>query len=195
LGDALVNSNTLSGALASLATDTSNVGNYAINQGDLAGGSNYTISFTSGRTMAVTPRLITVRADDLARDYGQPNPALTYRISSGSLVTGDGFGGSLFTSAGSGSGAGTYAISQGSLALSANYALTFVPGTLTIRAVQVQNGERASQVHRGRNIRLTRPRPAQLNFDEEQNNESPASWTRTLRGMNLERLVPDEPVW
>jgi hypothetical protein len=147
-GAALVGTDSLTGALASAATGTSNVGSHAINQGTLAGSSNYTLSFTSGRTMAVTPRLITVRADDLARDYGQPNPALTYRISSGSLVTGDGFGGSLFTNAGSESEAGSYAISQGSLALSTNYAMTLVPGTLTISAGQVPSLETASQIAR-----------------------------------------------
>ncbi|MCA3586305.1 MAG: filamentous hemagglutinin N-terminal domain-containing protein [Methylocystis sp.] len=132
-GAALVNGNTLSGALASAADGTSNVGSYAISQGDLAANSNYTLSFTSGRTMAVTPRLITVRANDLARDYGQPNPSLTYSISSGGLVNGDRFTGSLFTSAGLQSEAGSYVISQGSLSLSANYAMSFVPGTLTVR--------------------------------------------------------------
>ena len=140
-GDALVISNTLSVALVSVATGTSHVGDYAINQGDLAGGGNYTISFTSGRTMAVTPRLITVTADDLARDYGMANPALTYRITSSSLVGGDNFTGSLVSNAGLLSEAGSYAISHGSLALSANYALTLVPGTLTVRpTAMMSNG-------------------------------------------------------
>ncbi|MFN6251388.1 MAG: MBG domain-containing protein, partial [Acetobacteraceae bacterium] len=132
-GTALVNGNALSGALASAADGTSNVGDYAITQGNLAGSSNYTLAFTSGRSMAVTPRLITVRANDLARDYGFANPPLSYRITSSSLVAGDTFTGSLVTNAGLLSEAGSYAISQGSLALSANYALTFVPGTLTVR--------------------------------------------------------------
>jgi hypothetical protein len=133
MGGALVNGNTLTGALASAAGGTSNMGSYTITQGDLAGSSNYTLSFTSDRTMAVTPRLITVRANDLARDYGQSNPPLAYSISSGSLVNGDHFTGSLFTSAGLQSEAGSYVISQGSLSLSANYAMSFVPGTLTVR--------------------------------------------------------------
>ena len=106
-GMALVNGNTLSGALASPADGTSNIGAYAITQGDLAGSSNYTITFTSGRTMAVTPRLITVRANDLARDYGFANPPLSYRITSSSLVAGDTFTGSLVTNAGLLSDAGS----------------------------------------------------------------------------------------
>jgi hypothetical protein len=144
-GAALVNGNTLSGALASVATATSNVADYAINQNDLTGGGNYSISFTGGRTMAVTPRLITVRADDLARDYGLANPRLTYRISSGNLVNGDDFVGSLFTSAGSLSEVGSYAILRGSLTLGTNYAMTFVPGTLTIRARSVETASRTAR--------------------------------------------------
>jgi hypothetical protein len=48
-------------------------------------------------------------------------------------VDGATYTGSLVTNAGLLSEAGTDAISQGSLALSANYALTLVPGTLTVR--------------------------------------------------------------
>jgi hypothetical protein len=104
---------------------------------------NYTISYVNG-ALTIAPRLITVTADNLARDSGVANPALTYRITSSSLVGGDNFTGGLFTSAGSESEAGTYAISQGSLALSANYALTVVPGTLTIRTRQVPSAAVAS---------------------------------------------------
>ncbi|MFN9095418.1 MAG: MBG domain-containing protein [Alphaproteobacteria bacterium] len=136
----LVTGDSLNGALASVADGTSNIGDYAINQGNLAN-SNYSITFTSGRTMAVTPRLITVRANDLARDYGFANPPLTYRITSGSLVNGDSFAGSLSTNAGLLSEAGRYAITQGSLALSANYTMSFVPGTLTVRpTAMMSNG-------------------------------------------------------
>ena len=152
-GTALVNGNTLTGALASAADGTSNVGAYAINQGDLAASSNYTLAFISGRTMAVTPRLITVTADNVARDYGMANPALTYRITSSSLVGGDTFTGSLVTNAGSLSAAGSYAISQGSLALSANYALTLVPGTLTVRpTAMVSNGGSAYVIVEAMNL-------------------------------------------
>jgi hypothetical protein len=131
-GAALVNGNTLTGALASAADGTSTVGNYAITQGDLAASGNYTLSVTSDRTMAVTPRLITVRANDLMRDGGRPNPPLTYTISSGSLVSGDAFTGGLLTEAGSLSQAGNYTISRGSLSLGPNYSITFLAGIMTV---------------------------------------------------------------
>src|SRR5439155_222769 len=47
-----------SGALSRAAGE--NVGNYAIIQGTLSAGSNYTIIFTAGVTFAVTPRDLTV---------------------------------------------------------------------------------------------------------------------------------------
>jgi hypothetical protein len=82
--------------------------------------------------LTINPRLITVTADNLARDYGMANPALTHRITSSSLVGGDNLTGSLVTNAGLLSEAGTYTMFQSSLALSANYALTLMPGTLTV---------------------------------------------------------------
>ncbi|MFN7307659.1 MAG: GLUG motif-containing protein, partial [Acetobacteraceae bacterium] len=96
-------------------------------------------------TLTINPRQITVRANDLARDYGFANPPLTYRITSGSLANGDSFAGSLATNAGLLSQAGSYAITQGSLALSANYTMSFVPGTLTVRpTAMMSNGGFAS---------------------------------------------------
>jgi hypothetical protein len=56
-------------------------------------------------------------------------------------VAGDTFTGSLVTNAGLLSEAGSYAITQGSLALSANYTMSFVPGTLTVRpTAMMSNG-------------------------------------------------------
>jgi len=45
----------LSGALATGATSTSNVGSYAIGQGSLSAGSNYTIAY-EGAELSVAPR-------------------------------------------------------------------------------------------------------------------------------------------
>ena len=74
-----------------------------------------------------------MRADDLAQDYNSANPALTYRITSGSLVNGDGFTGGLVTTAERLSGPGSYPITQGRLSLSANHTMSFLQGTLTVR--------------------------------------------------------------
>ena len=57
---------------------------------------------------------------------------LRIKISSGSLAAGDAFSGELAREAGE--DVGTYAIQQGTLAMSNNYNLTFVEGTFTIRS-------------------------------------------------------------
>jgi hypothetical protein len=112
---------------------TAGVGTYAIGASAAQGSglSNYVISYDPG-TLTVTARPITVTADDLSRLYGAANPALTYAVGGEGLVNGDTLSGGLNTTATSGSNVGSYAVGQGSLAASANYALTFVPGTLTV---------------------------------------------------------------
>ncbi|MCR4267287.1 YDG domain-containing protein [Nitratireductor sp. ZSWI3] len=121
----------LAGALTSSAASTSNVGSYGITQGSLSAGGNYQIAFI-GANVTVMRRAVTVQADDLQRDINEANPALTYTIVSGTLVNGDQLSGNLSTVADANSPAGTYDIDQGSLALSANYELTYLGGVLTI---------------------------------------------------------------
>ncbi len=58
--------------------------------------------------------------------YGDTDPTFTYSITSGNLVNGDAFSGMLSRAAGE--SVGTYAITQGNLSLSTNYALTFTSG-------------------------------------------------------------------
>ena len=70
------------------------MGSYAITQGTLALGANYTISYV-GANLSITPRAITVTADAKSKVYGDADPALTYQITGGSLVTGDTIGGAL----------------------------------------------------------------------------------------------------
>ncbi|HEY8949282.1 MAG TPA: MBG domain-containing protein [Rhizomicrobium sp.] len=132
-GDGLVNGDALTGALATVANGASNVGNYAIGQGTLAASSNYAVTYVGG-TLAVTPRNLTITADDLSRLYGDANPALTYTIGGSGLVNGDTLTGGLATAAGLTSNIGNYAITQGSLAASSNYAVTYVGGTLVVAA-------------------------------------------------------------
>ncbi|MEI9992031.1 MAG: MBG domain-containing protein [Rhizomicrobium sp.] len=134
-GGGLVNGDALSGGLATAATMASSVGGYAITQGTLtdANNTNYDISYT-GATLSVTVRPITVTADDLTRHYGDTNPALTYAVGGGGLVNGDALSGGLATSATTTSGVNGYAITQGTLAASANYDLTYVGGVLTVDA-------------------------------------------------------------
>ncbi len=127
----LVNGDLFSGALGTAADATSNVGFYAITQGTLAASPNYTLTYVPG-TLAVTARPLTVTAEDASRVYGGANPAFTYTIGGDGLVNGDTLSGALATVADSHADVGRYAITQGTLAASANYALAYVPGTLAI---------------------------------------------------------------
>lgn len=85
---------------------------------------------------------LSLRANDLTRLYGDPNPTLTYSVSG--LSNGDTFTGvttgepALSTSATVTSGRGTYAIniSKGTLA-SSLYNFSFVNGTLTVNPAQL----------------------------------------------------------
>jgi hypothetical protein len=105
------------------------VGTYAIQQGTLALNSNYNLTYVEAN-LSITVRPTTVTADAQSRAYSDFDPALTYQITSGSLVFGDTFSG--LPSRVAGVAVGTYAIQQGTLALNSNYYLTFVEGILTI---------------------------------------------------------------
>ncbi|WP_137935230.1 MBG domain-containing protein [Mesorhizobium comanense] len=125
----------LSGALGRAAGE--NVGGYAIDVGSLSAGGNYTIAYT-GANLAITPRAITVTADNRSRLQGQADPVLTWTVTGGSLASSDtiagAFSGNLARDPGE--TVGTYAIGQGSLDANSNYALTFVAGAFTIGPAQ-----------------------------------------------------------
>jgi hypothetical protein len=79
---------------------------------------------------AITLRFITVTADPKSKVVGQPDPALTYRVTVGSLLSGDAFSGELIRE--SGEVIGTYAILQGTLSLPDYYDITYVDANFTI---------------------------------------------------------------
>ncbi len=133
-GRGLVNGDALTGALATVATTASGVGAYAITQGTLAASANYAVTYR-GADLTVTPRPITVTADAQSRAYGDANPALTYVVGGRGLVNGDALTGALATVATTASGVGAYAITQGTLAASANYAVTYRGADLTVTAL------------------------------------------------------------
>ena len=130
-GSGLVNGDTLSGALATSATISSNVGTYSIGQGTLAASGNYALNYT-GADLTVGQRALTVTADAKSRAYGDANPALTYQVGGSGLVNGDTLSGVLATSATAASNIGTYGIGQGTLAASGNYALNYASANLTV---------------------------------------------------------------
>jgi hypothetical protein len=131
----LVNGDTLTGALTTTATVTSSVAGspYAITQGTLAASSNYTLSYT-GNNLTVTARRITVTANSETIPVGAPDPAYTFGVTSGNLVNGDAFSGSLIRVPGE--TAGSYPVLIGSLSAGSNYLLTYIGGSLTIAAVE-----------------------------------------------------------
>src|SRR5207249_383602 len=109
-------------------TAGANVGNYAISQGTLSAGSNYTTLFTAGVTFAITPRDLSVTPNSgQNKIYGAGGPTLTYTF--GTLYNGDTssvFSGALSRAAGE--NVGSYAITLGTLSAGSNYTIVFTAG-------------------------------------------------------------------
>lgn len=91
---------------------------------------NYTLGQPTLLRANITAAPITVTADTQAKTVGQSDPELTYSITNGKLFGTDNFTGKL--SRKSGEIIGEYAINKGTLALTTNYNLTFVPAKFTI---------------------------------------------------------------
>src|SRR5439155_3480576 len=103
-----------------------NVGLYDITQGTLALSTNYTLVFTSGVKFEIKTLTVTVTPTaGQFKIYGAGDPPLAYTFAP-ALVGTDTFSGAL--SRDSGTNVGLYNITQGTLALSANYTLAFTTG-------------------------------------------------------------------
>ena len=96
----------------------------------------------------INKRPITIKVDAQSKYCGQIDPALTYKITSGNLVGSDAFNGSLTRDPGESSGT-SYAISQGTVALSTNYALTYVGANLTIDGISIDASASSAPVQKG----------------------------------------------
>ena len=79
----------------------------------------------TGANDVIGTRALTVTANAQTQTYGNATPTLTYAVGGMGLVNGDTLSGSLATSASATSSIGTYAITQGTLAASNNYAVTY----------------------------------------------------------------------
>ena len=89
-----------------------------------AGNKNY-LAETGGKVqVTILPREITVAADALSKIYGNSDPKLTYKITSGSLVAGDTITGSLSRAADENTG--MHFIEEGTLSAGNNYHITFI---------------------------------------------------------------------
>ncbi|RQO67612.1 hypothetical protein DBR43_24120 [Pedobacter sp. KBW06] len=123
---ALIGTDTFTGNLDRAPGE--DVGTYAIGQGNLSLGTNYQITYVPAN-LTITSQAITVTATAKTKVYGDADPALTYTFSPALNGT-DTFTGNLDRTAGE--NIGNYAIGQGSLALSSNYALNYTPANLSI---------------------------------------------------------------
>ena len=93
-----------------------------------AGGGNYLPATSVERSLTITKKPVTVTANRAAKNVGESDPSFTF--SSIGLLETSGLTGTLSRVAGETSG--TYAITQGSLEVSANYTLNFVGANFVV---------------------------------------------------------------
>lgn len=93
-----------------------------------AGNTTYDAAPDVQKDIVVSPRGLTITADAKTKVYGASDPILTY--TAGGLISGDTVTGTLSRAAGE--NVGDYAISQGTLAASANYSITYSGTNLSI---------------------------------------------------------------
>ena len=91
---------------------------------------NYDITYING-TLEVTKKTLNVTADAKSKDYGEADPALTYKLEG--LINDDIITGTL--SRESGESVGSYAITLGGLTAGNNYTISFTGANLTINKV------------------------------------------------------------
>ncbi len=146
----------------SAADETTGIGHYAVTGGGLSASANYTVNEVqapgNATALTITPRPITIRADDTTRAYGDTNQFTYSAVGDNAIVDSDPLTGDLASVADGTTRTGTYAITQGTLTASPNYSLTFEPGTLTVtkrNLVIVYNGSSTSRLYGDANPALT----------------------------------------
>jgi hypothetical protein len=123
--------------LTTTATAASKVAIYPISVTGLANTANYTVSYTGG-SLSVAPAPLNIKANDIERAQGQPNPAFTFTYTG--FVNGD-LPASLTaapvgsTTAVQTSPKGTYAITVTG-ASSPDYAIGYTDGQLSVKGLQ-----------------------------------------------------------
>jgi uncharacterized RmlC-like cupin family protein len=122
----LVNGDGLSGNLTRVAGE--DVGDYLISSS--LSNDNYSINF-SVNNLSITKKIITITADAKTKAFGEVDPELTYRITSGSLIGGDILSGNLTRV--TGEDVGEYLISS-SLS-NDNYSINYFPNNLSITSI------------------------------------------------------------
>lgn len=107
------------------------VGSYAINY--VKPSSNYNVTLISNN-LTIEKRPITVTADAKNKVYGDKDPELTYKVTSGSIIDGDVFSGNLSREVGE--NVSNYTIYRNNLDNS-NYNITFVSDYFTITKLPI----------------------------------------------------------
>ena len=134
-----------SGAL--VRAEGESVGVYAITQGDLSAGPNYTISFT-GNNFEIMRKSLNITASDMTKTFGQTLVLGTEQtnFTSSGLVNGETVGSVTLTASGGTSAndaAGAYLIypsdSTGGTFSPSNYNITYSEGQLTVAGVPFTN--------------------------------------------------------
>jgi hypothetical protein len=137
LSDNRVSGDVLSASYASASFDNANAGTgkvVTVSGISVTGADsgNYTFNTSTTTSANIAQRAITVTADAKTKLFGDPDPALTYQHTSGTLVGSDQITGSLTRAPGETTG--QHAILQGSVSAGPNYAITYVGANLTIGA-------------------------------------------------------------
>jgi hypothetical protein len=131
----VLNNDAISATSAAAASATSDVGSYGLTAAISDPNNrlkNYAVTETDG-TLTITPRPLSVTANNASAVYGQPTPALGGTLAG--LVNNDPISATYATSATPTSNVGAYAITpavSGPATKLADYAVSVVPGTLTV---------------------------------------------------------------
>ena len=133
---ALESGDSFTGALGRAAGN--NVGTYAYTLGTLSAGSNYTLSLGGSNTFAITPKPLTITANNRTKTYGDTVTFLGTEFTTSGLVAPDTVTSVTLTSAGAAASA-TVAGSPYPIVSSAavgtglgNYTISYVNGSLTV---------------------------------------------------------------
>ncbi len=133
----LKNNDQLAGIMqGSLTRDEGeNVGRYEIKQGTMTLGQNYNVKYQS-QYLEIIKRDIEISIESKTKVYGEIDEKLSYVITKGQLCDADAFTGELARDAGE--YVGDYQITLGTLALSSNYNLTYIPNIYKIEKRHIE---------------------------------------------------------
>lgn len=123
-------------------------------------------TLTGSKTVKITAKPLTIKAEAKSKVYGEADPTLTYTKEG--LLEGDAITGALARA--EGEDVGEYAITQGTLSAGDNYSITFTGAKLTINAADFAEGDVTSKAYEGtydgeaHTITVTAPKSATVEY-------------------------------